>query len=310
MRKTEGKRALGDTVGVYLDDISSHLLLTADEEVSLAQTMERGRHALSRLELEKDLNAEEKARLKRLVRSGEEAKMTFIRANLRLVISIAKRYSGRGLDILDLIQEGNLGLIRAVEKFDWRKGFKFSTYATWWIRQAISRGVGNHGRTIRLPVHMIDVVRNVQETQQALLERNHRQPTVAEISAASGVDPSRVRLALAVPNETISLDQPVGDESGAELVDFIEDDQHQDDPYRVVSETLRDGELASAVSFLEPIEREVIKRRFGLDGSPPQTLTDISTELGLTRERVRKTQSKAIAKLRHPSCPVDLSGLS
>ncbi len=307
-RKTYRGPTLSDPVGMYLEDIAGHLLLTAEDEVALAQAIERGRSALSRLETEKELDKAEKRRLRGLVRVGDEAKMTFIRSNLRLVISIAKRYTGRGLDMLDVIQEGNLGLIRAVEKFDWRKGFKFSTYATWWIRQAITRGIGNHGRTIRLPVHMIDVVRTVHETRQSLLERNRRIPTIEEIADASGVDPARVELALDTPDETISLDQPVGDEGAAELIDFVEDTTDTD-PFVGATQVLRDQELVSAISFLDTTEKHVIVRRYGLDGREPQTLTHIGTDLDMTREHVRKIEAKAFAKLRHPSCPVDLAGL-
>ncbi|MPZ51319.1 MAG: sigma-70 family RNA polymerase sigma factor [Acidimicrobiia bacterium] len=306
--KTHRGTVLADPVGMYLDDISGDQLLTAEEEVALAQTMERGRSALSRLELETDLDPPERRHLKSLVHLGEEAKMTFIRSNLRLVISIAKRYGGRGMDMLDLIQEGNLGLIRAVEKFDWRKGFKFSTYATWWIRQAITRGVGNQGRTIRLPVHMVDIVRTVQEVQQSLLERFQRPPTIEEISAASGVDVEHVELALSAPRETISLDQPIGDDGALELVDLVED-ANDNDPFLDADRVLRDRDLLSAISFLDPTEKEIIVRRFGLDGEAPQTLTNIAAALDLTRERVRKTEAKAIAKLRHPSCPVNLVSL-
>src|SRR3970040_1288723 len=170
-----------DTVGLYLDEVSAHLLLTAEDEVHLSRAMELGKKAKATLE-SGDYEQAERARLMRVVAEGDEAKMTFIRSNLRLVISIAKRYTGRGLDLLDLIQEGNLGLIRAVEKFDWRKGFKFSTYATWWIRQAITRGLGNNGRTIRLPVHMVDVVATFHETKQVLYDNLHRAPTLEEIS--------------------------------------------------------------------------------------------------------------------------------
>jgi RNA polymerase sigma factor (sigma-70 family) len=177
--------SVADTVGIYLEEVSSHTLLTADDEVALARAMESGRKAQRRLETGDTLTPEQRATLYRLIHEGEEAKMEFIRANLRLVISIAKRYAGRGLDLLDLIQEGNLGLIRAVEKFDWRKGFKFSTYATWWIRQAITRGLGNQARTIRLPVHMVDVVRSVQEARQNLTDELRRAPTLEEIAAVT-----------------------------------------------------------------------------------------------------------------------------
>ena len=187
-----------DTVGLYLDEVSTHLLLTAEDEVHLARAMELGKKAKSVL-ASGNYRQSERTRLMRIVGEGDEAKMSFIQSNLRLVISIAKRYNGRGLDLLDLIQEGNLGLIRAVEKFDWRNGFKFSTYATWWIRQAITRGLGNNGRTIRLPVHMVDVVRTVKDTKQSLHDKYQRTPTVVEISEASGLEAERVLTALKIP---------------------------------------------------------------------------------------------------------------
>ncbi|MFQ5968532.1 MAG: RNA polymerase sigma factor RpoD/SigA, partial [Acidimicrobiia bacterium] len=248
------------------------------------------------------------AKLYLLVHEGDEAKAEFIRSNLRLVISIAKRYTGRGLDLLDLVQEGNLGLIRAVEKFDWRKGFKFSTYATWWIRQAITRGLGNQGRTIRLPVHMVDVVRTVQETAIALSEKLRRPATVEEIAEASGLEAERVRVALEAPGDTVSLDRPVGTEGDAELSDFVEDDDAID-PFLVAAETTLRNQLEEAMEFLDENERNVIELRYGLDGSKPRTLSDVGNLFDLTRERIRQIEGRALAKLRHPSCSFDLDSL-
>ena len=201
----------------------------------------------------------------RAVHEADEAKAEFIRSNLRLVISIAKRYTGRGLDLLDLVQEGNLGLIRAVEKFDWRKGFKFSTYATWWIRQAITRGLGNQGRTIRLPVHMVDVVRTVQETALSLQERLRRSPTLAEIAEASGLDLERVEMAIEAPGDTVVLDRPVGTDGDAELGDFVEDDDAAD-PFAAAAEASARHHLERAMCLLDDREREVVILRYGLDG--------------------------------------------
>ncbi|HWB88441.1 MAG TPA: sigma-70 family RNA polymerase sigma factor [Acidimicrobiia bacterium] len=296
-----------DTVGLYLDEVSEHELLTAEDEVHLARAMEGGKKAQAILD-SGDFKPSERAQLMRAVIAGEEAKMSFIRSNLRLVISIAKRYTGRGLDLLDLIQEGNLGLIRAVEKFDWRKGFKFSTYATWWIRQAITRGLGNNGRTIRLPVHMVDVVRTVHDTKQSLHDQFHRTPTLEEISEASGLDHERVLAALEAPAETVSLDRPVGEDGDASLQDFVEDAEAADPEDRAASAWRRDR-LIEALRYLDHEEQQVLWLRFGLDGDEPWTLSDVGKVVNATRERVRQIEARGLAKLRHPSCEIDLKGL-
>ncbi|MFZ0491720.1 MAG: sigma-70 family RNA polymerase sigma factor [Acidimicrobiia bacterium] len=308
MRTRRTSIPLHDTVGMYLEEVSSHDLLTAEDEVQLSRAMEAGRRAQHRLDDPKPLTIQERARLNHLVHDGNEAKMAFIRCNLRLVISIAKRYTGRGLDLLDLIQEGNLGLIRAVEKFDWRKGFKFSTYATWWIRQAITRGLGNQARTIRLPVHMVDVVRTVQETEQTLTEMLHRPPTNAEIAEASGLDIDRVIAATAAPSDTVSLDRPVGDDGDAELHDFVEDDTSPD-PFGYVVDLMRGLYLKDALAVLEESERNVLILRHGLDDGIPRTLSEVGKLLNLTRERIRQIEARALSKLRHPSCDFDLVSL-
>jgi RNA polymerase primary sigma factor len=303
-------RTAGDAVGRYLGEVSGHELLDADDEVRLARLMEGGRRAQLRLDEPAGvrLTAAERDALYAEVREGEEAKATFIRSNLRLVVSIAKRYSGRGLDLPDVIQEGNLGLIRAVEKFDWRKGFKFSTYATWWIRQSITRGLGNHGRTIRLPVHMIDVVRTVQETDLALQERHRRKPTVAEIASASGLDEDQVLIAIAAPSETVSLDRPVSTEGDAQLSDFVEDERAPD-PYTVAAEAARCEEVARALAMLDEREGQVLTMRYGIGGGTPKTLSDVGATLGITRERVRQIENRALNKLRDPGAPRDLRSL-
>ena len=307
-RRPKESPSLADGVGKYLEEVSTHDLLDAEDEVRLARAIERGRRAQHRLDTEPKLNAAERVELFRDVHAADEAKMEFIRSNLRLVVSIAKRYSGRGLDLLDLIQEGNLGLIRAVEKFDWRKGFKFSTYATWWIRQAITRGLGNQARTIRLPVHMVDVVRTVQETAILLGQELHRAPTVLEISERSGLDIERVRTALDAPGDTVSLDRPVGPDSEAELGDFVED-LDAPDPFTLAVTGARAGHLLKALNVLEDVERDIIKMRYGLDGDAPRTLSDVGKQFGLTRERVRQIEGRALSKLRHPSCAFELEAL-
>jgi RNA polymerase sigma factor (sigma-70 family) len=301
---------LSDSVGMYLESVADHDLLTAEDEVRLARAMERGRKAQRRLDgtTSGQLSSYERAELYRAVHGADEAKAEFIRSNLRLVISIAKRYTGRGLDLLDLVQEGNLGLIRAVEKFDWRKGFKFSTYATWWIRQAITRGLGNQGRTIRLPVHMVDVVRTVQETALSLSERLRRSPTLSEIAEASGLDTERVRVALEAPGDTVSLDRPVGTDGDAELSDFVEDDDAAD-PFAAAVEVSARRSLEQAMCMLDDREQEVVRLRYGLDGGTPRTLSDVGKHFDLTRERIRQIEGRALAKLRHPSCAFDLESL-
>lgn len=309
LRQSKIERGAGpaDTVGLYLDEVSEHELLTAEDEVHLARAMELGKKAAAVLD-SGDFKKSERAKLMRALHAGEEAKMTFIRCNLRLVISIAKRYTGRGLDLLDLIQEGNLGLIRAVEKFDWRKGFKFSTYATWWIRQAITRGLGNNGRTIRLPVHMVDVVRTVHDTRQSLHDQFHRTPTLEEISAASGLDQERVLAALEAPAETVSLNRPVGEDGDASLQDFVED-RDAADPEESAASAWRRERLISALAYLDHEEKQVLWLRFGLDGEEPWTLSDVGKVVNSTRERVRQIEARGLAKLRHPSCEIDLKDL-
>lgn len=297
-----------DAVGIYLDEVSGHALLTAEDEVRLARVIEMGTVASSTIASGAKLPNATRAELEAQIEAGTNAKAAFIRANLRLVISIAKRYTGRGLDLIDLIQEGNVGLIRAVEKFDWRKGFKFSTYATWWIRQSITRGLGNNARTIRLPVHMIDIVRTVQETAASLAEIYQRMPTVNEIAIASGLEEDKVAAALTAPDDCVSLDQTVGDNSETALGDLVEDEL-ADSPETVALLHSRDDELVSALAHLEESERAVVVLRFGLNGGDPMTLAGIGRHLGVTRERVRQIEGKALGKLRHPSMNFSLKGL-
>jgi len=300
--------AVADAIGMYLESVATHDLLTAEDEVRLARTIERGHAAEEELASQADIDQVRRVELVRFIRQADHAKQQFIRCNLRLVISIAKRYTGRGLDLLDLIQEGNLGLIRAVEKFDWRKGFKFSTYATWWIRQAITRGLGNHGRTIRLPVHMVDVVRTVQEAELSLHEQLRRMPTISEIAEVSGLEEDKILIALNAPGDTVSLDRPVGDEGDAQLGDFVQD-QEADDPFVMVAEAARRDELVRALATLDNREKVVLVLRYGLDSQPPRTLSDVGSRLGITRERVRQIETRALGKLRHPSTFYDLESL-
>ena len=300
--------AAADAVGRYLGQVSDHGLLDAEDEVRLARSIEAGRRAQQRLESGERIVAAERATLYRAIETADEAKAVFIRSNLRLVVSIAKRYTGRGPDLRDLIQEGNLGLIRAVEKFDWRKGFKFSTYATWWIRQSITRGLGNQGRTIRLPVHMVDVVRTVQEAELSLQEQYRRPPTIAEIAEVSGLDEGRIAIAQATPGDTVSLDRPVGEDGEAQLGDFVEDERTPD-PFTVVAEVARCEEVSKALGALDDRECTVLVMRYGIGGNQPRTLSDVGAELGITRERVRQIENRALGKLRHPSAIYDLRSL-
>ena len=308
MAESAREARVADAIGMYLDAVSNHALLTAEDEGRLARAIELGKEAEIRLATDGDIDAPERVGLVRQIRLADHAKQEFIRSNLRLVISIAKRYSGRGLDLLDLIQEGNLGLIRAVEKFDWRKGFKFSTYATWWIRQAITRGIGNQGRTIRLPVHMVDIVRTVQEAELTLQEKLRRVPTIAEIAEVSGLDEEKILLALGAPGDTVSLDRKVGDDGDAELGDFVVD-VSATDPFSSIADSARRTELERAITTLDDRERLVLILRYGLDAQLPRTLSDVGSRLGITRERVRQIETRALGKLRHPSTLYDLQSL-
>ncbi|MEI2639776.1 MAG: RNA polymerase sigma factor RpoD [Microthrixaceae bacterium] len=294
-----------DPVRMYLREIGQVPLLTSAEEVSLAKRIEAGIHAEERLaelsalgELE-GLTPAERATIRRRVREGERAKADLTRANLRLVVSIAKRYLGRGMHILDLIQEGNLGLMRAVEKFDYTKGFKFSTYATWWIRQSITRAIADQARTIRIPVHMVETINKLHRHQRALVQELEREPTVEEIAAKTDLTPQRVREILRISQDPLSLDSPVGDEDDSYLSDFIED-KKAIMPADVATANSLSEQIMCALDELSDREKEVVRMRFGLDGTRPRTLEEVGLEFGVTRERIRQIESKTLAKLRHP----------
>ena len=300
-----GGAGTADPVRMYLREIGQVPLLVAQEEVDLAMRIEAGVFAEERMA---DLNASgeinsldpvEKAQLRRTVRDGERAKRELTQANLRLVVSIAKRYLGRGMHILDLIQEGNLGLMRAVEKFDYTKGFKFSTYATWWIRQAITRAIADQARTIRIPVHMVESINKVHRHQRLLIQELEREPTVEELAAKTELTPQRVREILRISQDPLSLDSPVGDEDDSYLADFIED-QHAVMPADVATANSLSEQIMSALDELSDREKEVVRLRFGLDGAQPQTLEEVGRQFGVTRERIRQIESKTLAKLRHP----------
>ena len=321
--------AIDDPVKVYLKEIGRVPLLSSDEEIQLAldilagsQAEERKKEAFPAIwKIEKNirlsetqrriqvteeklnLNEEQLAELSELdavLRKGEKAKQRLSEANLRLVVSIAKRYVGRGMQFLDLIQEGNLGLIKAVEKFDHTKGFKFSTYATWWIRQAITRAIADQARTIRIPVHMVETINKVKKVSSQLLHQNGHDPTADEISQALDMPVEKVREIMRVAQEPVSLETPIGEEEDSHLGDFIPDEDAPV-PAEAASHTLLKEQLSSVLSTLTPREEKVLRLRFGLEDGRPRTLEEVGHEFEVTRERIRQIEAKALRKLRHPS---------
>ncbi len=295
----ERGRLTTDLVSQYLTAIGEYDLLTAEMEVEFAQKIEAGQDAAERLD-NKDFNTrKEELNLRRQARQGRNAKDAFLTANLRLVVANARRYANTsGIDFLDLIQEGNLGLIRAVEKFDWRKGFKFSTYATWWIRQAITRAIADKSRTVRIPVHLHDTLAAVRAAQASLKAELGRDPKPDEIAEEAGVTVDKVELALGVA-DTVSLEQPVG-EDGAQLGDFIEDDDAID-PVRVTEEMDIANSLRKSIERLPEREGRILGLRYGFLDGVPRTLEEIGEEFNLTRERIRQLEKLALCRLRHPS---------
>ena len=295
---------IDDPVRMYLKEIGKVPLLTADEEIELATAMTAGNAAKERLkEIEEsgeEITDEERKALNAECKRGERAKQKLAEANLRLVVSIAKRYVGRGMLFLDLIQEGNLGLIKAVEKFDYTKGYKFSTYATWWIRQAITRAIADQARTIRIPVHMVETINKLIRVQRQLLQDLGRDPTPEEIGAEMGMSPDRVREIQKISQEPVSLETPIGEEEDSSLGDFIEDSTAVAPPEAASDSMLRE-QLDQVLDSLADRERKVIKFRFGLEDGHPRTLEEVGREFGVTRERIRQIESKTLAKLRHPS---------
>ena len=292
-------RITTDLVSQYLASIGEYELLTAESEVELAQRIEAGESAKARLEEGSFKGKAQEIELKRQVRQGKQAKDDFLTANLRLVVANARRYANTsGIDFLDLIQEGNVGLIRAVEKFDWRKGFKFSTYATWWIRQAITRAIADKSRTVRIPVHLHDTLAAVRSAQASLKAELGREPRPHEIAEQAGITVDKVEVALGVA-ATVSLEQPVG-EDGAQLGDFIEDGDAVD-PMRAVEEIDIADSLRRAISRLPGRETRILALRYGFLDGVPRTLEEIGEEFDLTRERIRQLEKLALCRLRHPS---------
>lgn len=294
----------GDPVRMYLKEIGKVRLLTAAEEIDLAMKIEAGLEATAQLdEAERkgtELSRPERRRLSRVEQMGMDAKQQLIEANLRLVVSIAKRYVGRGMLFLDLIQEGNLGLIRAVEKFDYKKGFKFSTYATWWIRQAITRAIADQARTIRIPVHMVETINKMVRIQRQLLQKLGREPNAEEIGDEMGMSADRIREIQKISQEPVSLETPIGEEEDSQLGDFLED-RTAESPPEAASFTMLREQLTKVLDSLAERERKVISLRFGLEDGRPRTLEEVGHEFGVTRERIRQIESKTLAKLRHPA---------
>ncbi|MDP9094892.1 MAG: RNA polymerase sigma factor [Actinomycetota bacterium] len=303
-RKDAEMTASADSVRAYLKQIGKVALLNAEEEVDLAKRIEAGLYAAERLRQAEETSEKLAMQFKRdhrwIVRDGERAKNHLLEANLRLVVSLAKRYTGRGMAFLDLIQEGNLGLIRAVEKFDYTKGYKFSTYATWWIRQAITRAMADQARTIRIPVHMVEVINKLGRIQRELLQDLGREPTPEELAKEMDITPDKVLEIQQYAREPISLDQTIGDEGDSQLGDFIEDSEAVV-AVDAVSFTLLQDQLQSVLQTLSEREAGVVKLRFGLTDGQPRTLDEIGQVYGVTRERIRQIESKTMSKLRHPS---------
>ncbi|MCL5973253.1 MAG: sigma-70 family RNA polymerase sigma factor [Ferrimicrobium sp.] len=302
MSRERQERDEEDLIRLYLGDIGTHSLLSKEDESRLGREMEDANEA--RRELNKqNVSAERRRELLIIVRRGESAKQAFIQGNLRLVVSIAKRYQASGLPLLDLIQEGNMGLIHAVEKFDWRKGFKFSTYATWWIRQAINRGIANTGRTIRLPVHAGDSLARVQRAQMRLELKLGRSPTVGELAKEVDLPYDKLIESLKFRGDPVSLSEPLRDDGDAELGDVVED-RTASSPFEAVAEAMLPSEIARLLSPLDQRERDILKLRYGLDRGEPRTLEEVGEYFHLTRERIRQIESRAMSKLRHPSADI------
>jgi RNA polymerase sigma factor (sigma-70 family) len=300
LAKPRPERDEEDLVRLYLTDIGQYPLLTKADEARLAQEIEARRLADGELARGDELLPAHRRELRRTVARGVEAERCFVQSNLRLVVSIAKRYQASGLPLLDLVQEGNLGLIHAVEKFDWRKGFKFSTYATWWIRQAITRGIANTGRTIRLPVHAGDTLARVQKAQARLEFQLHRPATLAELARETGLPEDKLLDALRFRSEPLSLSEPLREDGDAELADVIAD-RSAASPFEMAATALLPMEIDRLLAPLDERERHILRLRFGLDRGEPRTLEEVGESFHLTRERIRQIEARAMSKLRHPS---------
>ena len=295
--ESEGQGPSADLVRVYLNGIGKTALLNAEDEVTLSKAIETGLYAQHILDTKKRISPQRRADLKTIVAEGKSARAHLLEANLRLVVSLAKRYTGRGMPLLDLIQEGNLGLIRAMEKFDYAKGFKFSTYATWWIRQAITRGMADQSRTIRLPVHLVEQVNKLARIKREMHQQLGREATFEELAEESGIAANKIEELLDHSRDPVSLDMPVGADEEAPLGDFIEDAEAISAENTVVTHVMH-SDVREVLSTLEEREQQVITMRFGLDDGQPRTLDQIGRRFGLSRERVRQIEREVMAKLR------------
>jgi len=291
---------IDDSISLYLKEIGRIPLLTAEQEVSLAKRMEAGRNAKRRMSKNGELSLDERDRLRSTIRDGQAAQEHLIKANSRLVVSVAKKYVGRGVPFLDLIQEGNIGLIRAVKKFDYRRGYKFSTYATWWIRQAVTRAIADQGRTIRVPVHMYEQINRLARVSRQLVQELGRDPTVEEIAEELGVSPKKVERTIKVSQRPLSLEMPVGEEDDSFLGDFIEDSDAPSPTDQASQQLLRD-QIEDIFSSLTPREVRILQLRFGLVDGYSYTLEEVGKKFGGTRERIRQIEAQALGRLRHPS---------
>ncbi len=302
-----GSISVSDPVRLYLNEIGRYPLLTAQQEVELSMQMEAGRRALARMEGEDNLSDEDVALLKTERRRGEDAHASLVQSNLRLVVAISRRYAGRGMALLDLIQEGNVGLMRAVERFDYRRGFKFSTYATWWIRQAISRAIADQGRTIRMPIHVLDAVNKLTRAKRELTQQLSRDPTDDELAEELDLDVTRVIELQRIAQDTVSLETPVGEDSDGTLGDLVEDLDSEQPAEQAAFASLQD-QLAQALEGLNDRERQILVMRFGLADGRMRTLEEVGAHFKVTRERIRQLETKALAKLRHPDKSQRLEG--
>jgi RNA polymerase primary sigma factor len=301
-----GQISVSDPVRLYLNEIGRYPLLTGQQEVELAMQMEAGHRAQGRL-AEDGLTDEDRAFLGHEIDMGDAAQKQLVQSNLRLVVALARRYVGRGMALLDLVQEGNVGLMRAVERFDYRRGFKFSTYATWWIRQAISRAIADQGRTIRMPIHVLDSVNKLTRAQREMTQTMGRAPSLEELAVELDLDPARVAELQRVAQDTVSLETPVGEDEDGTLGDLVEDLESDRPPDVATFSSLQD-QLAMALEGLNEREREVLIMRFGLADGRMRTLEEVGSHFKVTRERIRQLETKALAKLRHPDKSQKLEG--